>query len=49
MILRYINAAMERAHYEIIEDASEARFGSIWKRSFAPFCKRLIPFGGAPA
>jgi predicted RNase H-like HicB family nuclease len=28
MILRYINAAMERAHYEIIEDA-EPFYGSI--------------------
>jgi len=28
MILRYINAAMERAHYEIIDDA-EPFYGSI--------------------
>jgi len=28
MILRYINAAMEKAHYEIIEDA-EPFYGSI--------------------
>ena len=28
MILRYINAALERAHYEIIEDA-EPFYGSI--------------------